>query len=385
MRVLIIHHEGNFANNPTIKCIIDLLLDRGVKLTLRHERNIAPVPTYECVSVQSWSRLHGKIKRFICDRLGSRVLLNIILGIEYLGHRESYDLIIGVDRGGLIDSCYLSSHWQVPYVFLSFELTFREETSAVFKRLEKESANSLSMWIIQDKVRRFHAMTEYGLDLNNCILLPLASEGEGKASDERLRDILGVPHEKKVAILMGSLTDWSMSHEIIMSVETWPNEWVLIVHDRYGNTRASLERLGLASILNDRIYLSSQSVQDVDDMSVMFSGINAGIAFYRPNYLGPYTGRNLGYLGLASGKIATYLRYGVPVIMNKIGLYSDLANEHGFGVVVSDQDDIGGVLGVDSLGSMGNNARRFYNEYLDFKNYKNVLWERLSDCATKKA
>lgn len=36
-RVLIIHPEGNSFNNPTMKAIIDLLLDNNFEITIRHQ------------------------------------------------------------------------------------------------------------------------------------------------------------------------------------------------------------------------------------------------------------------------------------------------------------------------------------------------------------
>ena len=43
-RVLIIHTDGNSFNNPSLKCIIDLLLEKGCEIDLRYPKSDAPMP-----------------------------------------------------------------------------------------------------------------------------------------------------------------------------------------------------------------------------------------------------------------------------------------------------------------------------------------------------
>jgi glycosyltransferase involved in cell wall biosynthesis len=112
----------------------------------------------------------------------------------------------------------------------------------------------------------------------------------------------------------------------------------------------------------------------VDDMSMILSGIDAGLAFYSPSYGGDaHAGKNLKFLGLASGKISTYLRYGVPVIANEIGLYAEEIRKNNLGVVVNGPDEL-----PDALMAMGNedysqNIIRYYSEFLDFDIYADKL------------
>ena len=90
-------------------------------------------------------------------------------------------------------------------------------------------------------------------------------------------------------------------------------------------------------------------------------------------------GDNLKYLGLASGKISTYLRYGVPPVINNIGQYSYLANTHQFGLVAEDADGIGALLEslIDPAWSV--RALSYYKEYLDFNNYRGIVWGKLCE------
>ena len=91
---------------------------------------------------------------------------------------------------------------------------FEDETSARYKSLEKEASKNVAAWIVQDEVRAEQLQRENLLDPSNKILLPLASAGVGVAKTDRLRDRLGIPHDKKVAIVIGSLANgqWQVKY-----------------------------------------------------------------------------------------------------------------------------------------------------------------------------
>jgi hypothetical protein len=378
-RVLLIHTDGNTFNNPTLKCVVDLLLDHGVAVTIRYPASPAPMPQLPGITCLPFGRLYRAIKSLIFNRLCSKQLSWLSVWFERIFLYEKYDLVIGVDRQGLIESGLLFKMTGTPFVFFSFEIMFESETSAAFKSLERSAAQFVRQWFVQDELRARHLQRENSLDPATRSILPLASSGPGMADSVRLRDRLGVPLERKVAITMGSLSAWSMTREIISSVTAWPDDWVLVVHERYGQTTKTLEALGLdpGLIPEGKVYLSSHATTMVDGMGGILAGVSAGLAFYRPDYSGIYTGKNLEYLGLASGKISTFMRYGVPTVMNEVGLYSVLAREHGFGLVAKDAANIGTLLPLLADSSWGESARRFYDVHLDFANYRDSVWEKL--------
>jgi hypothetical protein len=212
------------------------------------------------------------------------------------------------------------------------------------------------------------------------MILPLASAGLGTPQNDRLRDRLRVPQDKHVAIMMGSIAGWSMAGRILRSVTGWPEDWVLIVHERYGRTRGALgsDLLSIEPLLGRRIFVSEAATEKVDEMSHVLAGVSVGLAFYEPDYKSYHTGRNLAYLGLASGKISTFLRHGIPVILNNIGLYADEALRHGFGRVVVAPEDIGANLDTCLGEDYRSNAQEYFLNKLDFNNFRQQLWSRLS-------
>jgi glycosyltransferase involved in cell wall biosynthesis len=211
--------------------------------------------------------------------------------------------------------------------------------------------------------------------------LPLSSAGPGAPGTQRLRDRLLIPEEMKVAIAIGSVEGWSMTGRILKSVAGWPEDWALIVHERYGRTRERLrsELAQVGHLVGRRIFLSDAAPEMVDDMGSVLAGVTVGLAFYEPDYRGTYTGKNLEHLGMASGKISTYLRYGVPVILNDIGLYPGEVRRFGFGQVVESPEQIAGRLEYCSDERCGGSARSYFLEKLDFNVHAQGVWSRLRE------
>lgn len=378
-RVLIIHTDGNSFNNPSLKCIIDLFLEKGYKIDLRYPESCARMPFYEGVRFLPFGKWLKWIKLIIFDWLCSWPLIFLSVYIEKLALYKDYDLLIGVDRQGLIEASVLNKITKTPYIFVSFEIVFESETSTRYKFIEKQASKNVVAWLVQDETRAQPLQVENNLDPAKKILLPLSSAGVGKMGNERLRDRLGIPDDKKVAIMIGSLSGWTMADQVLKNVSKWPEDWVLIIHERYGNTLKMIDNQadGLAHLLGQKIFISDATTKLVDDMGGILSGINVGLAFYKPDFKGPYTGKNLELLGLASGKISTYLRYGIPVMMNEIGLYADEARLYRLGTVIENPEQIPDKLDELCNEEFSNNARNYFLNKLDFNLYRDFIGHKL--------
>lgn len=376
-RALIIHPEGNIFNNPTLCCLVSLLNELGVDIIVRSRCNYGQAINNKSVVINQYGRLGDFLRRLLFHKICSRYLIWFLVAAErfFLYKKQDFNIVIGVDSDGLIEAEFHRLITRTPVVFFSFEIMFESETSSRYKNLEREASQFVRKWYVQDDVRARLLHIENGLDLSRRVLLPLSSSGVGVPANIRLRDKIGVPIGKNVALIMGSISSWSMTREIVQSVATWPNDWVLIIHDRYGRTLGELSALGIEStdLVKDKIYLSCECSSNIDDMGEILAGVAIGLAFYRADYKTPCTGKNLEYIGLASGKISTFLRYGVPVILNEIGSYSELAIQHGFGYVVKDANDISMALSRCNCLAMSDAARIFFEEFLDFEKYKKQL------------
>ncbi|MDP2857591.1 MAG: hypothetical protein Q8P50_06375 [Bacillota bacterium] len=381
-RVLIIHPEGNTSANPSLTALIGALLGSGVSVDLRCGTSRAASVKLANVRTVPYGRWLRVVKQLIIDQLCAWGAVLPLAVLEWASYYRGYDLIVGVDRAGVIEAAALGALTRTPYVMMSFEMMFEVETSKRFKRLERRACRGAAAWIVQDEIRAAQLERENELPSDRKILLPLASGGVGVPSEERIRDCLSIPRDKHVAAMIGSLTYWSLAPEVIASTASWPEDWVLLVHERYGQ---ALDLLGRdpeyhKAVESGRVYVSLTPTETVDEMGCVLAGVSAGIALYHPDPRSAYTGLNLQHLGMASGKIATYLRYGIPVVMNEIGLYAAEARMHGFGVVVDGPKDIGAVLRELSDPRWRAVALRYFTQRLDFELYREGLLEALDNC-----
>jgi hypothetical protein len=107
-RVLLIHPEGNSFNNPTLKCVIDLLLDEQVNVDVRFFKTFAPMPFQRGILLLPFGRIYRRIKNTIFNNSKFSFLAWVSIWLEWVFIYRKYELIIGVDREGLIEAAMLS-------------------------------------------------------------------------------------------------------------------------------------------------------------------------------------------------------------------------------------------------------------------------------------
>ena len=315
------------------------------------------------------------------NELSNDYLTKILVITDYIiNYIKKHDVIIGIDRQGVIEASVLNKYFNFPYVFLSFEIFFLSETSIKFKKLEIEACKNAFLWITQDITRAKLLELENNLNLNSSFLLPVSTKKPLKKQTEYcLRDTLGINKEFKVAIMMGSMAEFTMIHEIIDSVNSWPANWVLILHDRNKIDSKITKKLEFKNLINKKIFLSNLSCLQFDELGFILKGIDVGIAFYKPCPNSKYTGKNIENIGLASGKISTYLSYSIPVIINQIGQYNNFLSEIQFGYDVKTITEIPEALNYinHNMELLKNNANNFFENNLSFEIYEKDIIERL--------
>ncbi|WP_254966834.1 hypothetical protein [Cyanobium sp. CH-040] len=380
--VLIVHPEGNIHYNPSLLGIVSILSDSGYQVTV-----LAPV--FICKDELSRHcsanllTLRGKYFRQATEMntLHAKWILLSRL-IHTLEKHIWPSLIIGVDRDGIIISSRLSSLTGIPYALLSYEIFFECETSQIFKRPEIEACRKIKFAISQDPKRSELLSRENHISRDKIIEVPVSPRGRLILRDRRhgtseskggIRERYQIKHQK-IAILVGSTDGWSMTNKIIASTKDWPSKWCLFIHDRYGLRAEEIEKLKARGGHN--IYFSTESFSDIDDVSTMLLEADVGLAFYQPTYQNQWEGRNLKHLGLSSGKIASYLRAGLPVILNRVGQYSRLIRTYEAGIISPRPSLLPCILNRitdHELAIMSKNALRLYQKKINIERHKKHL------------
>jgi len=338
--ICIIHPEGNIHNNPNLSGIIKILSEKGFKIHVISQKN-----KYICQD----SRLSDEAELILyTDKLTGSIKKYFAL------LRRKYDFLIGIDTG-ILETSKIGNLRNIPFGLISYEIMFTDEVSLKSKAKEIKACQGLDFAVSQDSVRANQLSLENKIPLSKMIHIPVAGRSIVSSSKSQyLHKKLQIPPDKKIALFTGAVAKRSMIEELLNSTTTWPDDWVLVIHNRYGMNKTTASYYN--KYKNSRnIYFSRESCDTLQDLKLILTSADIGIALFKPVYDSAFNGKNIQYLGMSSGKIATYLQHGLPVIVNQIGEMSDYVNKYSIGFTINDINEISGIL---------NNYKgiRFYRE-----------------------
>ncbi len=370
-RVAIVYPWSNLDTVPSLCNTAELLAGAGYKVDIfaRHESAfIAPSFSHqgiETIATKYRSEQEG-IQRFIPAELFYPFRV-------WRRHRWSrYCCFIGVDPQGLTKAYSIARFLGVPVVYYSLELLLSDELwTPAQKRLKEreiELSRRAAFVITQDDERAQLLAQDNQIPLERFALVPNAPLGPARRRPSFYwHQEFGIPLDRRVVLHAGSLGQWTSVHGIVESVKSWPENWVLVVHTRF-DARSSIEveRLCKAAAPG-RVFFSRLPVRR-QQYEKLIDGADIGVAFYVPTPGDTYTQQNIQAVGLSSGKIAWYLRSGLPIIVNEVASVSKLAMREGCGISIQGASDIGRAISRIAEDCRGYSARasRTFDEYFDF-------------------
>jgi glycosyltransferase involved in cell wall biosynthesis len=284
---------------------------------------------------------------------------------------EPYACVIGVDPAGLALAHSLGRGAPVGYLSLELLLSYELTTSAEqeLKAQERELSRQAAFVIVQDEARGRLLAEDNGIPWDQLILVPNAPPGPPRRRPSRYwHSRLALPPDARVIIHSGSLGDWTGIDAIVDSASDWPAPWVLVIHTRYdAESSAYVDDLRKRADPR-RVWLSLKPVPR-HEYDPLIDGADIGLAFYVPTSGSSFTQRNVQTIGLSSGKLAYYLRAGLPVIVNRAASIADTIETSGCGVAVEGSQEIGYACGqiANDYEAFSSNACTFFTERLDFR------------------
>ena len=354
-KILIIHPEGNINANVNLTAIVKSLCDRGYDIDLYSIRN-------EKIYQQ---RPHENVTFELVDQFD-----------DFSQIEGKFDLIIGVDLG-IIPAAKIARKEAVPYFLISYEIVFGDEVGEVKKVEEIKACSDIAFAICQDPVRSYLLARENKILYEKIFHIPVAGVLPKQSVDEPFfRKKFRIPKDKKIALYMGSIDTWAMIDELIDSVNFWPDDWVLILHYRYQLSpyiRAFIKK----AESHPKIYISYDSTAKIENLNKMIRGVDLGIAFYRIIPKNKKISKNTAFIGLSSGKIASYLMNSVPVVTNEIGEMSDMIRENKIGYVFSSPKKID-FDQINDLPIQKQGCIDFFKNRLSLSLYENRIVEMIN-------
>ncbi len=382
MKLLILHPEGNVTNNPHLFGLLELLTARkvAVDIVIPDRPDVAAgsiMPGCTVVKTPAEPRGfldHTLLLRGVPDgRSGEKIA-------AFINEYGPYDFVIGIDRG-IIEAAAIADAMSTPLGLLSYEIYFRDECGVEFKKPEVEACRAVRFAVSQDNLRGALLCEENEIPADRLLLMPVA--GAGLRVDQpvpTLQSALGLPPETRTLLCMGALaSEWSGVRRLVESAAMMPEGWVLVLHHRYGWEDA---RYYLEPMITDpeRVLPSPFDILPPTNLRPLLAGADLGAAIYTPTFDDYSSGKNTLHVGLSSGKRATYLQHGVPVLINDDGEMSEMVRAYSAGVVIDDFVDIPDALsgfGSMNQAALRQNAATLFSEKLDLGPRMPALFEAL--------
>lgn len=401
MKVAIVYPRANIDTVPSLIGASEQFAEAGYEVdlyTYRHARD--PSPSFaapglklrplglEGLADQSTAGLRSMLKRagWLPDAaraplartyqalgagLASGTRLAARARSAVLERPEAYTCVIGVDPDGLEMAHAVARGGPVGYYSLELLLSADLTTAAEIqlKVRERELSRQAAFVVVQDEDRARLLVDDNTIDWERIVLVPNAPLGPARRTPSRYWHArFDLPEDTRVVIHSGSLGAWTGIEQIVASTREWPSGWALVIHTRY-DAESSAYVDGLRRSADQwRVHFSLKPVprQEYDPL---IDGGDVGIAFYVPNDGSAFTQRNVQTIGLSSGKLAYYLRSGLPVIVNRASSIAPLIEQTGSGVAVSDAAEIGPALDriATDYDTRSISAMQFFNERLDFR------------------
>lgn len=312
---------------------------------------------------------------------GTRLAARARSAVAAVDREAPFGCVIGVDPDGLKLAHALARGAPLVYYSLELLLSYELTTPAdqQLKALERELSRQATFVVLQDEARARLLADDDGIPPQQVVLVPNAPAGPARRQPTHYWHArFELPVETRVVLHSGSLGDWTGIQTIVESAADWPRPWVLIVHTRYDAESSSYVNQLRASADPRRVFFSLKPVarQEYDPL---IDGADVGIAFYVPLAGSAFTQRNVQTIGLSSGKLAYYLRAGLPVIVNRASSIAGVVESQGLGRPVDDARHIGAALAMLSNEYAAHSAAalEFFNERLDFRRSVREVVQRM--------
>jgi len=291
--------------------------------------------------------------------------------------RNKYLFILGVGVRGLLLSFLIGKNFKTPYIYYSLELYIKKDLKGLqrkLKFLEKLCCQYADYTIAQDNLRAKLFANDNDISLEKILIFPNSPLGEvSLKKSDYIYEKFGIDKEKTIILYAGSLEPWAMTLELVECAQSWPLNWVLILHSRRRPFDNYLKKLYEADY-KKRVVFSLTPVNEIKLEKIVASA-DIGIVLMRNNTANHY------FMGLSSGKLALYLKFGLPVIVSESPLIKELLEEFCCGEAVKELDEI-----KDKIKKIMKNYNKYkygciscFNEIFKLDNYYNILKIKINE------
>ena len=344
MKVCLLMPRGDYESTPCVKSLAEEIAAGGVEVDVFTIKNKAfPIPEV--------GQNQKGIKILYCpfikqDAFWEDVSLVTSVFSVWVYYRiltSRYKYIIACGIRALFIAGFYNLFTRKKIIYNSLELYIAREitkpTRKIFKKLEGFFNRRVERSITQDEQRASILAYENKIDIDSILLFPNSTRGPSQEKSKEAKDKLiekySLPEDSRIILYAGSFFEtWALIEPLLKSFETWPKNWFLMLHSRMNSSDVddACERLSLSDSRN--MLLSNDSLTN-RDYEYLVQGCDVGVALYNGD-----ESDNIKYVGLSSGKIAQYLKYGLPIIVNDLPVWDEIIPKYNCGGVITTGEDI---------------------------------------------
>lgn len=290
--------------------------------------------------------------------------------------KNKIDTMICVDPMGLVIAGRISKLIRLRLIYASFEIFFKEEFTIprkkVIKDLELIYSKYADMILIQDEGREklLREVNNFRKDaiFKRIPVSPVPVNIVNNSHDIYAK--LSIPADKKIIIYSGTLEKWSGIFEIVsLFPEKWNNDYWLVIHShkKLGDNSELMHKIKKLTDAKCNISFHNKPFYYYNEYYSFLSKCNIGIALYYPNDEDIFSGKNIEYIGLSSGKFSTYMMLGIPTITSSNPVFSRLNEKYNFGFTIKSLSELpNAVKSIDeNYEKMKTGCKEVYAEILN--------------------
>jgi glycosyltransferase involved in cell wall biosynthesis len=237
---------------------------------------------------------------------------------------------------------------------------------------ERTMSDDIGALIIQSKEKEELFKKDYGLPEDLPVfILPVTYTGAAvNGKSNYLREMYGIAEDRRIAIHLGGMNDWFSCIEIAEVFSRMPG-WVLFFQGNHSNDYLKRFDRVICGEKAKNIIVSRTFYDQLDSLDRVMMSADLGIAWYNN------ISKNFTHTGRSSGKIAAYMRFGLPTIAKNYPSMVDAIEDTGCGLCVDEYDEIEeAVKKIEgNFKFFSENAFREYEKTYWFEKYRERLLE----------
>lgn len=372
-KVLIVHPTAQLFNIP---CVVQLA--ESIASDTKHEVHFARITSSNNANAEGdlSSRI---VSHYYSVKMSKRKesVIHWLIGYSLFAYRVARatktDIFVGMGSKGLAVAWFLSWRTSKPFLYYNLEFYTSDEwpvRSLVWNSIERRLLKRCRLLVIHDEHRCRIYKTLMHYKEVRCALFPNApiSTDIDDRDINYIRSVFNIRPEKKYLIYAGGLYPRVGLDKLCNCLDQLPKEWCLVLQSHDGVDKIVRTPRLLRLMSSSRLIINREPLSP-SKYAALLSMCHIGIAFYRNN------DTNMRNVGLSSGKIGAYWKYGLPVIVNDIPFYNELFRIEKGGAIYDNFDNIAPALlkVVNDYDAHRKRAFLYYERYFTLDRYTRVI------------